>query len=76
MPTSLLSGRSAAGGIALINTIGVGGGLFGPIVVGAAKDAGSLEAGLAVLAAVLLVGAAMAARLPFAAPTAQPAGAA
>ena len=66
MPTSLLSGRSAAGGgIALISTIGVGGGLFGPVVVGAAKDAGSLEAGLAVLAAVLLVGAAMAARLPF-----------
>jgi MFS family permease len=67
MPTSLLSGRAAAGAIALINTIGVSGGLFGPIVVGAAKDAGSLEAGLAALAAVLMAGAALAARLPFAA---------
>jgi MFS transporter, ACS family, tartrate transporter len=67
MPTSLLSGRAAAGGIALVNTIGVTGGLFGPIVVGAAKDAGSLEAGLAALAAVLLLGSALAARLPFAA---------
>jgi MFS transporter, ACS family, tartrate transporter len=71
MPTSLLSGRAAAGGIALINTIGVTGGLFGPVVVGAAKDAGSLEAGLAALAAVLLGGAALATRLPFAAPAPQ-----
>jgi hypothetical protein len=68
MPTSLLSGRAAAGGIALINTIGVTGGLFGPIVVGAAKDAGSLEAGLAALATVLLLGSALASRLPFAPP--------
>ena len=65
MPTSLLTGRPAAGGIALINTIGVTGGIFGPVVVGAAKDAGSLEAGLGVLAVVLLGGAAMASRLPF-----------
>ncbi|MEA2400511.1 MAG: hypothetical protein QOK00_914, partial [Thermoleophilaceae bacterium] len=71
MPTSLLSGRAAAGAIALVNTIGVTGGLFGPIVVGAAKDAGSLEAGLGALAAVLLLGAAMASRLPFAAPARQ-----
>ena len=72
MPTSLLSGRAAAGAIALINTIGVTGGLFGPIVVGAAKDAGSLEAGLAALAAVLLLGAALASRLPFAAVAPEP----
>jgi ACS family tartrate transporter-like MFS transporter len=71
MPTSLLSGRAAAGGIALINTIGVTGGLFGPVVVGVAKDAGSLEAGLAALAAVLVGGAALATRLPFAAPAPQ-----
>lgn len=69
MPTSLLSGRAAAGGIALINTIGVTGGLFGPIVVGVAKDAGSLETGLGVLAAVLVGGAALASRLPFLAPS-------
>jgi hypothetical protein len=56
-----------AGGVALVNTIGVSGGIFGPVVVGAAKDAGSLEAGLGVLAAVLVCGAALAARLPFAA---------
>jgi MFS transporter, ACS family, tartrate transporter len=67
MPTSLLTGRPMAGGVALVNTIGVSGGIFGPVAVGAAKDAGSLEAGLGVLAAVLVCGAAMAARLPFAA---------
>jgi len=72
MPTSILSGRAAAGGIALINTIGVTGGLFGPIVVGAAKDAGSLEAGLGALAAVLILGAGLASRLPFLAPLAEP----
>jgi ACS family tartrate transporter-like MFS transporter len=65
MPTSLLTGRPAAGGIALINTIGVTGGIFGPVVVGVAKDAGSLEAGLGVLTLVLICGAALASRLPF-----------
>jgi MFS transporter, ACS family, tartrate transporter len=65
MPTSLLTGRPAAGGIALINTIGVTGGIFGPVVVGAAKDFGSLEAGLGALALVLLGGTALASRLPF-----------
>jgi ACS family tartrate transporter-like MFS transporter len=67
MPTSLLTGRAMAGGVALVNTIGVSGGIFGPLVVGGAKDAGSLEAGLAVLACVLLAGATLATRLPFAA---------
>ena len=37
-------------------------------MVGVAKDAGSLEAGLGVLAAVLLGGAGLASRLPFLAP--------
>jgi MFS family permease len=37
------------------------------MLLGAAKDAGSLEAGLGVLACVLLAGAALASRLPFAA---------
>lgn len=60
-----MTGRPAAGGIALINTIGVTGGIFGPVVVGAAKDAGSLEAGLGVLALVLICGAGLASRLPF-----------
>jgi hypothetical protein len=53
--------------VALVNTIGVSGGIFGPVVVGAAKDAGSLEAGLGILACVLLAGSLLAARLPFAA---------
>jgi len=65
MPTSLLSGRVAAGAIALVSAIGVTGGIFGPVAVGVAKDAGSLEAGLGVLAAVLVAGAALATRLPF-----------
>lgn len=65
IPISLLTGRAMAGGLALVGTIGVSGGIFGPVAVGAAKDAGSLEAGLGVLAIVLLAGAAPAARLPF-----------
>ena len=64
MPTSLLTGRAMAGGLALVGTIGVSGGIFGPVAVGAAKDAGSLEAGLGVLAFALLAGAALAVRLP------------
>ena len=64
IPTSLLTGRAMAGGLALVGTIGVSGGIFGPVAVGAAKDAGSLEAGLGVLAFVLLAGATLAARLP------------
>lgn len=60
LPTSLLSGRAAAGGIALVNTIGVTGGLFGPLLVGVLKDAtGSLDAGLLMLAGALLVGTAL-----------------
>jgi MFS transporter, ACS family, tartrate transporter len=64
IPMSLLTGRAMAGGLALIGTIGVSGGIFGPVAVGVAKDAGSLEAGLGVLAFVLLVGAGLALRLP------------
>lgn len=64
IPMALLTGRAMAGGFALIGTIGVTGGIFGPVAVGAAKDAGSLEAGLVVLASVLLAGAALALRLP------------
>lgn len=64
IPMSLLTGRAMAGGLALIGTIGVSGGIFGPVAVGVAKDSGSLEAGLGVLAFVLLVGAGLALRLP------------
>jgi MFS family permease len=69
IPAALLSGRAAAGAIALINAIGVMGGLIGPVVVGALRDAtGSLDAGMLVLAGVLALGAAMAATVPRTAP--------
>jgi MFS family permease len=65
IPAALFSGRAAAGAIAMINAIGVLGGLIGPVAVGALKDAtDSLDAGMLLLAAVLAIGAAMAARLP------------
>jgi MFS family permease len=64
IPASILTGRAAAGAIALVNSIGVIGGLIGPVVMGAMKDAtGSLDYGLLVLAAILATGAALAATL-------------
>jgi nitrate/nitrite transporter NarK len=39
LPTALLSGAAAAGGIALINSVGNLGGFFGPWVFGLVKDA-------------------------------------
>ena len=52
LPPVLLSGTAAAGGIALINTIGTGfGGFMGPAIIGAIKDAtGGYAVGMAVLA--------------------------
>jgi MFS family permease len=65
IPAALLSGRAAAGAIAMINAIGVMGGLIGPVLVGALRDAtGSLDAGMVALAVVLALGAALAARVP------------
>lgn len=50
LPTAFLSGRAAAGGIALINAVGNLGGYFGPAILGWARQAsGSLDAGLFVL---------------------------
>jgi sugar phosphate permease len=58
LPTALLEGRAAAGGIAMVNSIGQIGGLFGPVLVGVLKDStGSLDAGLYVLTGSLLLGA-------------------
>jgi ACS family tartrate transporter-like MFS transporter len=56
LPTALLSGAAAAGGIAWINSLGNLGGQAGPIIVShfAAPD-GSLGRGLAVLAGLLVV---------------------
>lgn len=52
MPTMLLTGTAAAGGIALINSIGNSSGWLGPFVVGWLKDlTGETSAGLYVIAA-------------------------
>jgi nitrate/nitrite transporter NarK len=52
LPTGFLTGSAAAGGIALINSIGSLGGFVGPYAVGWIKDAtGEITLGLAVLAA-------------------------
>jgi MFS transporter, ACS family, tartrate transporter len=54
--TSLLRGAAAAGGIALVNSLGQVGGLVGPAMIGRIKDAtGDTRAGFLVLAALALV---------------------
>jgi MFS family permease len=52
LPTAMLSGTAAAGGIALINALGNLGGFFGPYAFGLIKDAtgGSFTFGLMVIA--------------------------
>lgn len=55
LTTTFLSGTAAAGGIALINSVGNLGGFFGPTFVGIIKDkTGSDFGGLALLGACLL----------------------
>ena len=39
LPTAMLTGTAAAGGIALVNSIGNLGGYFGPLIIGYFKDA-------------------------------------
>ena len=57
LPTAFLSGTAAAGGIALINSVGNLGGAVGPWVMGKLKDmTGSYSAGLRCLAAAFIVG--------------------
>ena len=52
LPTAILSGATAASGIAVINSIGNLSGYFGPFAIGWIKDAtGSFAWGLAVIAA-------------------------
>lgn len=73
VPTAILKDRAAAGGVALINCIGVSGGLFGPVIVGALDDAtGSLDPGLAILGGFLALGALLAAVTPVKQPQAAP----
>jgi len=56
LPTGFLTGSAAAGGIALINSIGNVGGFVGPYAVGWIKDAtGETTLGLVVLAACLIM---------------------
>jgi ACS family tartrate transporter-like MFS transporter len=55
MPTALLRERAAAGGIALINSMGAVGGFVGPYLIGDIKQrTGSFTPGLLVLAGFLL----------------------
>jgi MFS transporter, ACS family, tartrate transporter len=61
LPSGFLTGAAAAGGIALVNSIGNLGGFVGPYVVGWIKDAtGSFDAGLYFLAACALASAVLA----------------
>jgi MFS family permease len=56
LPTSFLTGYAAAGGIALINSIGNLGGFIGPYAIGWIKDAtGETTLGLVVLATGLIM---------------------
>lgn len=65
LPADFLRGRAAAGGIALINSIGNLGGFVGPPFIGFVRErTGSFSAGLVTLAAALCLGAVIVARLP------------
>jgi len=58
MPAEYIKGPAAAGGIALINTIGLSGGFWGPAIIGWAKTAtGSLHPGVLLLASLPLLAA-------------------
>jgi nitrate/nitrite transporter NarK len=53
VPTALLRGAAAAGGIAVINSIGNLGGFFAPSLLGALKDrTGAFTSGLLILSGV------------------------
>ncbi|OTP67675.1 MFS transporter [Caballeronia sordidicola] len=58
IPTAYLKGAAAAGGIALINSMGLLGGFISPVLIGWLKTlTGSLQIGLIVMATLLVVGA-------------------
>lgn len=64
LPPAFLSGTAAAGGIALINSVGNLGGFFGPSLVGFVKNAtGSFSGAFLALAAIVAAGALLAALL-------------
>jgi ACS family tartrate transporter-like MFS transporter len=61
LPTAFLSGTAAAGGVALINSVGNVGGFVGPYVIGYVKQTTqSFTNGMLVLAATLLIAAILA----------------
>ncbi len=58
LPTAFLRGTAAAGGIALVNSVGNVGGFVGPFLMGWIREAtGGFGAGLLTLAAALVLGA-------------------
>ncbi|MFJ2684341.1 MFS transporter [Pseudomonas sp. NPDC087342] len=60
LPGKFLRGQAAAGGIALINSIGAFGGFVGPYLMGFLKDyTGSFTAGLTVMGCIMFVAAGM-----------------
>lgn len=65
LPTAFLRGTAAAGGIALVNSVGNVGGFIGPSLVGWIRDTtGEFENGLLMLAGALIVGAAVVLAIP------------
>jgi ACS family tartrate transporter-like MFS transporter len=64
IPTSFLAGRAAAGGLALINSIGTLGGFVGTVMVGQLKDIyGTFAAGIWAMAIAFLISAGLTAFL-------------
>jgi ACS family tartrate transporter-like MFS transporter len=58
LPSSFLQGTAAAGGIALINSIGVLGGFAGPFAIGVVREqTGGYETAMAMLAFVFVLSA-------------------
>ena len=58
LPTNFLRGTAAAGGIALVNSVGNVGGFVGPFLMGWIREAtGGFTAGLLTLAGALVIGA-------------------
>jgi D-galactonate transporter len=65
MPTAFLSGAAAAGGIAIINSIGNLAGFVGPYVMGSIKDStGSFTIGLLVITGLVILAMVIALSLP------------
>ncbi|HEU4587120.1 MAG TPA: MFS transporter [Gemmatimonadales bacterium] len=74
LPTVFLRGPAAAGGIALINSIGAAGGFVGPYLLGVVKDrTGSFAGALIAVAAMCVAAAGIAIRLKARTPSAMPA---